>query len=244
MSNIEPIFAQIFGPIHAGRVLDVATGRGGFVEILVQHLHSFDEIFGVDVQAASAADFAEKFHPPSKIHFHQMDAAHLAFPDACFDTVCISNSLHHLPHPRRVLMEMLRVLRPGGRLLLCEMYRDGQTETQQTHVLLHHWWAAIDTAQGVTHYPTFTRQQLIGFLEDLSLDNLALHDLRDMSDNPLDVSNIAFLDQIIDRYITRSQGLPNSQDLQEQGEALRQRVHNLGYHDASALLAIGQKLSL
>ncbi|WP_075062136.1 class I SAM-dependent methyltransferase [Ornatilinea apprima] len=234
----------ILGQIDAGQVLDVATGRGGFIEILVQNLRSFEQITGVDVLSGGAAAFAEKFQSHSKIHFQQMDAAHLAFPDVCFDTVCISNSLHHLPHPRRALLEMLRVLRPGGQLLLCEMYRDGQTETQQTHVLLHDWWAAIDMAQGITHYPTFTRQQLVGFLEDLPLANLALHDLCDLSDNPLEPSNLADLDQVIDRYIARSQGLPNAKALQEQGEALRQRVHNLGYHDASALLAIGQKFSV
>lgn len=244
MSSIELIFEQTLRPIHAGRVLDAATGRGGFVEILAQYLHSFDEIIGVDVQADSAAAFAKKFQPHSNIHFHQMDAAHLAFPDDCFDTVCISNSLHHLPKPRQVLSEMMRVLRPGGRVLLCEMYRDGQTETQQTHVLLHHWWAEIDMALGITHHPTFTRQQLVGFLEDLSLANLALHDICDLSDNPLEPSNLADLDQVIDRYIARSQGLPNAKALQEKGEALRQRVHNLGYHDASALLSIGQKPSI
>lgn len=185
----------ILRQIDAGQVLDVATGRGGFIEVLVQNLRSFEQITGVDVLSGGAAAFTEKFQSQPKIHFYQMDAGHLAFPDACFDTVCISNSLHHLPHPPRVLSEMLRVLRPDGRLLLSEMYRDEQTETQQTHVLLHDWWAAIDSAQGVPHFPTFTRQQLIRFLEDLPLANLKLHDLRDLSDNPLDPSNIADSDR-------------------------------------------------
>jgi SAM-dependent methyltransferase len=44
----------------------------------------------------------------------------LPFPDARFDAVVCLHVLHHLTKPRRGLEEMLRVLRPGGRLLIAE----------------------------------------------------------------------------------------------------------------------------
>lgn len=44
----------------------------------------------------------------------QMDATHLAFPDATFDLVYSFNAFEHLPSPDATFAEMIRVLRPGG----------------------------------------------------------------------------------------------------------------------------------
>ena len=64
---------------------------------------------------------------------------------------------------------MGRVCKPGGQFIISEMYRDGQTETQQTHVALHHWWAAVDTAEGILHHETYTRQELVEITEKIGL---------------------------------------------------------------------------
>src|SRR3989304_4786817 len=164
---------QILGHISGGKVLDVATGTGGFIHFLIDGLKDFDEITGVDASDRGGTAFAKAFKDKPNIRFGQMDAEHLDFPEAGFDTVCISNSLHHLSNLPRVLAEMKRVLKPGGHFLVSEMYRDGQTEEQLTHVLLHHWWAAVDTAQGVTHDETYTREQLVSITTTLNLHHLA-----------------------------------------------------------------------
>ena len=44
------------------------------------------------------------------------DAHHLPFPDGSFDVVIISEVLEHIPDDRGAIAEMVRVLRPGGRL--------------------------------------------------------------------------------------------------------------------------------
>ena len=85
--------------------------------------------------------FRKTFKDRKGIDFVKMDAQEMTFADASFDTVCIANSLHHVADLRRVLAEMARVLRPKGRFIVAEMYCDGQTDPQMTHVLLHHWWA-------------------------------------------------------------------------------------------------------
>ena len=98
-----------------------------------------------------AAAFTTTFGETPDIRFEQMDARHLAFPDDSFDTACVSNSLHHFANPGPVLAEMLRVVRRGGHLVVNEMYRDGQSETQATHILLHHWWASVNRIRGEMH---------------------------------------------------------------------------------------------
>ena len=49
----------------------------------------------------------------------QADAAHVPFRDGCFDAVFCSELLEHVPDPRSVLREVYRVLRKGGKLLIC-----------------------------------------------------------------------------------------------------------------------------
>jgi SAM-dependent methyltransferase len=181
---------DLFSNLSAGRVLDVATGRGGFIHFLLEHLKDFVEITGIDTQESAAAAFADAFPQPN-IHFSRMDAAHLDFPDSTFDTVCIANSLHHLPDVHAVLSEMQRVLKPGGHFICLEMYRDGQDEAQQTHVLMHHWWAAVDMARGVCHHPTFTRQELLDLLDSLQLERVQIIDHVDDEGDPFDPEGIA-----------------------------------------------------
>jgi SAM-dependent methyltransferase len=234
-------FKEILESIPGGRVLDVATGAGRFVEILKDHLASYAEIIGVDNSERAKDGFLRAFDDPA-IRFLAMDAHTLDFPDASFDTVGICFSLHHLPDPLPVLHEMKRVLQPGGHLIVSEMYRDNQSETQMTHVLLHDWWGAIDTALGICHNATYRRQEIFAMLQSLRLGNLTVYDLVDLTDDPHEQETVEFIDNIIDQYIReRIPGVPNESTLKEQGEALRQRLREIGYHNASILVSVMQK---
>ena len=57
-------------------------------------------------------------HP--EIEFVEGDAQQLPFDDASFDAVTISFGLRNVNDPHQALAEMLRVLVPGGRLVICE----------------------------------------------------------------------------------------------------------------------------
>jgi len=231
---------DILANISAARVLDVATGGGGFIHFLLEGLKDYTEIIGVDSNERAQAAFEEAFKDKPNIRFQPMDAAHLDFDSDSFDLVCISSSLHHFDDPLAVLSQMERILRPGGHLLVSEMYRDGQTETQMTHVHLHHWWAAVDTVNGVTHHETYRRDELVGLVSGLGLKELALSDLSDVNDDSHASRQeiIEELNPVFERYIQRAEGHP---DLQSRGEELRQRVAQIGFHSASTLVILGRK---
>jgi len=231
---------DFLGPLSAGRVLDVATGSGGFIHFLLEWLMDYTEIIGVDNNERAAAAFEDSFKGRENIHFRMMDAAHLDFDPSSFDLVCISNSLHHFDNPAEVLQEMERVLRPGGHLLVSEMYCDGQTETQMTHVHLHHWWAAVDTFNGITHHQTYRRGELVELVSRFRMQDTMLYDLSDTSETPKKTEILDELNPVFDRYIQRAKGYPS---LQARGEELRQRVADIGFHSASTLVFFGRKLN-
>ena len=233
-----PSAREILGGIHGGRVLDMATGTGGFVEMLVEGLADYDEIVGIDTDAARGERFVETQAPRPGVRFEQRDACATGYPDAAFDTVTISNSLHHFTHPPRVLAEMRRVLRPGGWLVVFEMVRDGQAPPQQTHVELHHWWAAVDTRRGIVHRETYPREELIALLAPLGLEELRVTDVAFAEDDPLDPESLAEIDTVIDRYLGWTDGDPS---LVARGNELRRRLHEVGISNADSLAIAGRR---
>ena len=229
---------RLLKEIPGGRVLDVATGGGSFIQELVEGLKNYDTITGIDNSSSAQAVFERTFADQPRINYRQMDAMHLEFENAYFDTVCVANSLHHFERPDHLLNEMLRVLKPGGTFIILEMYRDHQTETRKTHVLLHHWWAAVDRLNHTFHSETYTREQIIAMVYWLGLVNTREVELIFDEDSPNDPELLKELDGIIDRYITKAEG---NNDLQHEGEELRERVHTVGFQSASSLLILGSK---
>jgi hypothetical protein len=72
----------------------------------------------------------------------------------------------------------------------------------------------------------------------LGLEEMAQYDLSDLSDDPHSPEIVEELNPVFERYIQRAEGHP---DLQARGEALRQRVAEVGFHSASTLVVIGRK---
>lgn len=231
---------EILGSVCGGRVLDIATGNGQFIGFLAEGLSDYTEIVGIDSSERSEQAFRTAFKDRTAIDFVRMDAQEMSFPDASFDTVCISNSLHHMSNLPRVLGEMRRVLKPGGYFIVAEMYCDGQVETQMTHVLLHHWWAAIDSAQGTFHAETYSRERILEVVGELGLEDLLTYDLVDLTSDPKDPTTVAQLATAVERTVERAGALAIPPELAGRGEALRRRIHDVGFHSATTLFAIGR----
>lgn len=229
---------ELFASVHPQRILDAATGGGGFIQCLLEGLSEYDEIIGIDNNPRSAEAFAKTFPDQPKIRFLPMDVQQMTFADASFDLVCIANSLHHLPDPQTALREMRRVLRPGGHLLVMEMICDGQSEPQLTHVLLHHWWAAVDRRLGVSHNQTLTRAELTDLLQGLGLEPPQVYEVNEDQEDALNTEALAEIESIIERYLQRADGSP---ELQAEGEALRQRLRAVGILGATELVWLGAK---
>jgi ubiquinone/menaquinone biosynthesis C-methylase UbiE len=226
--------------IDGGRVLDVATQDGHFVQVLAKYLKSFVEIVGIDLNN-DAIETAQNTCGSENIQFQVMDAEHLDFEDACFDTVTISASLHHLSNIPQVLSEMVRVLKPGGYFILVEMHRDGHTEAERTTVYLHQWVAAVDSALGHLHNSLLARQEFVDYIAVLELSESAFYDHSEPEADPKEKAWIEQLDNLISRTIQRAGNASNYGELRERGEQLRQRLHKIGAQREPVILILGKK---
>ena len=237
---MSDIYSQALGNLTGGLVLDVATGEGGFAGLLAARLQSFDRIVGIDTSTPSL--LAAQDNPDLKEHtFARTDAQRLAFRDAAFDTAAVSASLHHLEHPARVLIEMMRILKPGGRLVIAEMHASARTVPQRTAVQIHQWAAAVDTALGVTHSPTFPRQRFVDWIEDLPLDNVEFHDRYESGANPFDSQYTEQVQGYIDYYLERATEASDYALLARHAADLRQRMRADGIQPEPLLVLVARR---
>lgn len=100
-------------------VLDVATGTGRLPRVLLRQPAFDGRIIGLDLSrrmlreaVRRTAQFADR------LTFLWQDARNLPFDDDTFDAVTCLEALEFTPNPRAVLAELVRVLRPGGVLLV------------------------------------------------------------------------------------------------------------------------------
>jgi demethylmenaquinone methyltransferase/2-methoxy-6-polyprenyl-1,4-benzoquinol methylase len=105
---------KAIGAGPADRVLDIAAGTGtSSVAIAARGA----EVVALDF-SHGMVEVGRERHP--EIEFVEGDAEQLPFDDATFDAVTISFGLRNVNRPKQALAEMHRVLKPGGRLVICE----------------------------------------------------------------------------------------------------------------------------
>lgn len=102
---------EYIDPRPGERVLDAGCGLGFYLHLLGRLTQA--SVFGLELDAerlasARADDYA------GRAALVIGDVARLAFADASFDKVIISEVLEHIPDDRAALLEVKRVLRPGG----------------------------------------------------------------------------------------------------------------------------------
>ncbi|HEY43293.1 MAG TPA: methyltransferase domain-containing protein [Anaerolineae bacterium] len=234
------VFESVLGDLAGGRVLNVATKEGGFVQILMESLKDYTEIVGIDINDR-AIERARDILGQEDVRFLVMNAEQLDFEDKSFDTVSISASLHHLSDIQRVLEEMKRILKPGGHFIAAEMHQDGQTEAELTSVYLHQWVAEVDSALGRLHNSTLARQELTDYIASLGLSNVEFHDYIDRDSDPMEKARIEQLKGLIERVIQRAEGASNYSEFKERGEELRKRLLEVGTQREPILIVIGEK---
>ena len=123
--------------VTAGRVLDVGCGSGTMAKALKRERPDL-EVHGVDF-ATSAIQSASR--DAGGVIFKVAPAETLPFADGWFDAVTMYDVLEHVDDPDRVLGEIARVLKPGGRFHIV-LPLEGQPKTIYTLIGCGLRWTA------------------------------------------------------------------------------------------------------
>lgn len=129
------------------KILDVGCGIGGTSRILAKQFPDA-EVVGITLspeQVARGSKLAKDQGLPNA-RFEVMDALNMTFEDNTFDLVWGCESLEHMPDKKKYFEEMVRVLKPGGRLAVASWCERDPTppftqEERKTLEFLYKEWA-------------------------------------------------------------------------------------------------------
>ena len=121
---------------HGKRTLEIGTGVGTDARQLIARGADYD---GINIDEGSSA-VTRRALAAFELHgrVHVMDATAMRFPDATFDAVYSFGVLHHIPNVERALVEIHRVLKKGG-LLLLMVYNRSSINYQLEIRVLRRW---------------------------------------------------------------------------------------------------------
>jgi len=132
-------------PYAPQRILDVATGTGDFALMAVDRLHP-QSLIGADLSEGMLSVGREKVERAGKsevITLQKEDCMALSFEDNTFDAVTVAYGVRNFEDLDRGLREMLRVLKPGGRLVIIELTSPVRFPMKQLFWLYAHVWMPI-----------------------------------------------------------------------------------------------------
>jgi ubiquinone/menaquinone biosynthesis C-methylase UbiE len=134
----------LMGAREGSRVLEVGCGLGFDAISLSEIVGSSGRVVALDCSFAMLEAARSRARDLSlAVEFVLGDAGKMGFKDGCFDCTRVDRMLQHTPQPERVLAEMVRVTRSGGRIVAYEpdwgTFTIGSGERKVTRKLVDFW---------------------------------------------------------------------------------------------------------
>jgi ubiquinone/menaquinone biosynthesis C-methylase UbiE len=112
------------------RVLEVCAGTGTNFPLIVERIGGQGRLVGLDISRGMlGACYRKMLRLGIRAHLIEGDAGRLPFADAAFDAVLHHGGIAEFGDRQAAIHEMFRVVRPGGRVVICDVgvHEDGST---------------------------------------------------------------------------------------------------------------------
>lgn len=137
-------------------VADVGAGTGFMTAGLAPLVH---QVHVLDSSAAMLAVAQKNLHQFNNLVFHEADGQSLPLTDASMHVVFANMYLHHCPDPLAAICEMVRILKPGGRLVITDL--DSHSYTWMKEEMADEWMG-------------FERSQVHDWFKEAGLENISI----------------------------------------------------------------------
>ena len=141
-----------------GTLLDIGAGSGW----LVEHMNSL----GWDAQGLDFDPVAVRNARARGLKFHQGSIFNQGFPEATFNAVTLCHSIEHFPDPVAVVRECLRIVRPGGQVVMATPNTDSLG-----HRIFGGSWFPLDSPR---HLHLFNRQSMASMIARAGADQFRI----------------------------------------------------------------------
>lgn len=194
--------------------LDVGTGTGHTAANLALFAK---KVYGLDIAEGMLKAAKESYGHVENLEFVTGTSEQIGFSDNTFDIITARHTLHHHPNIPKTMLELNRVLKPGGRLVIVDEITPSES--------VNDWYHALEVARDPTHGRAYYVSEWQGFLRAAGLTWIVG-----------DTQTAYSLDA--ERWIARNKPTP------EQAEKVRQlfreaspeakEIFNIDYQDGNA----------
>jgi len=112
---------RLTGLTAGARVLDAGCGPGGISEMLAEVVGETGQVLGIDLSEERIREARQRFQHRPTLRFQVADIHATGLPDGAFDYTWCQYVFQYLPRRRAALDELIRVTRPGGRVVVSDM---------------------------------------------------------------------------------------------------------------------------
>jgi ubiquinone/menaquinone biosynthesis C-methylase UbiE len=104
--------------------LDIGCGTGWAVGQAAESAGYRGSFYGVDLSSGMIAKAKKKFIDHHNFYFIQANSESVPLDGNLFENIICTNSFHHYLHPEKVMKEIFRLLKPGGRIYILDPTAD------------------------------------------------------------------------------------------------------------------------
>ena len=227
MYNEYHSLARHIQELELGDYLEFGCGDGGFLKHVLDQNESFKSVTAVDINLESvkqARTTLEAFN----VHFMVQENLPLGLEANQFDTITLSNTLHHLRDKTAVLSELKRLIKRDGQIIITEMISNDLTEAEQTYCRFHALRAEVDRLHGVFHETTYTSNEILDMVSKADLRIGSNEILLNSKEAAPDKIEVAEMEAIIDDLIKAESKRPEFPALKETAVSIKAHLHQHG----------------